>query len=103
MECFLNSYFYAMESNIEKNSDEVGSFLESTLKSGFSAIPFVGGLLNEVVFEYSGRIKQERLNRFVELLQEYFHEKRDLEINVEDLKTEDFHDFPIQYALAPFG
>lgn len=45
-----------MESNIEKNSDELDATFESIIKAGFSTIPFVGGVLNEVVFDYSGRI-----------------------------------------------
>jgi hypothetical protein len=62
----------------------------STAKSIFGAIPYGGTALNELFFEYSGRIKQKRLNRFVEILAENFTE--DSEINIENIKTEDFND-----------
>ncbi len=62
----------------------------STVKSLFGAVPFGGTALNELFFEYNGQIKQKRLNRFVEILAENFTE--DSEINIENIKTEDFND-----------
>ena len=62
----------------------------SIVRSAFSAVPFVGQLLNEIAFEFRGRIKQERLNKFTELLSEFFGSANDFEI--ENLKTEDFSD-----------
>lgn len=62
----------------------------SLARSIFSAVPFVGQLLNEVVFEYRGRIKQERLNSFTQLLSDYF--TNNLEIDLKNLETEDFSD-----------
>ena len=64
--------------------------LVSTAKSIFGAIPFGGTALNELFFEYNGQIKQKRLNQFVEILAENFTE--DSEINIENIKTEDFND-----------
>ena len=46
--------------------------------------------LNEFFFEYSSQIKQKRLNRFVEILEKYFIEGSD--INIENIKTENFND-----------
>jgi len=40
--------------------------LVSALKSGFSAVPFIGGALNEFLFEIRGRIAQQRLNNFTD-------------------------------------
>lgn len=59
-------------------------------KSVLGAIPYGGTAFNELIFEYSGTIKQKRLNRFVEILAENFTE--DSGINIENIKTEDFHD-----------
>ncbi len=64
--------------------------LESIIRSGFAAIPYVGQVLTEICFDYRGRIKQNRLNRFTELLFDYFLENPD--VDIEDIKTEDFSD-----------
>lgn len=64
--------------------------LISATKSAFSLIPFAGTALTELVFDYNGRIKQERLNRFVELLSEYFSHNHN--VKIENIKTEDFND-----------
>ena len=60
----------------------------SVLKSIFGVIPYGGNALDELFFEYNGRIKQNRLNRFVEILADNF--TKDTVINIENIKTEDF-------------
>ncbi|MCH4824562.1 hypothetical protein ML462_15420 [Gramella lutea] len=62
----------------------------STAKSIFGVIPFGGAALDELFFEYNGRIKQKRLNRFVEILADNFTAEKD--INIDNIKTEDFND-----------
>lgn len=62
----------------------------SSAKSIFGAIPFGGAALDELFFEYNGRIKQNRLNNFVQILADNFTE--DAEINLDNIKTEDFND-----------
>ncbi len=69
------------------NYKEIGI---SAIRSAFSAVPFAGQLLNEVAFEYRGRIKQNRLNKFTELLTDFFSQNQ--AIDLENLKTEDFSD-----------
>lgn len=64
--------------------------LNSTLKSAFGAIPFAGTALNELFFEYNSSLKQKRLNRFIEILSEYFFINQD--VKIENIKTEDFND-----------
>lgn len=64
--------------------------ITSTAKSIFGAIPFGGAALDELFFEYNGRLKQNRLNRFVKILAENFTEESD--INLDNIKTEDFND-----------
>ncbi|OOQ56655.1 hypothetical protein [Mucilaginibacter pedocola] len=68
-------------------SKEIGI---SVVKSLFSAVPWVGGLLNEGFFDYWGRVKQGRLNNFTQMLAEYFSENPD--IQPETIRTEDFCD-----------
>lgn len=69
------------------NKKEIGI---SLTKIAFSNIPYVGQLLSEVIFEYRGRIKQNRLNKFTELLSEYFANSS--EVNIEKIQSEDFSD-----------
>jgi hypothetical protein len=69
------------------NAKEVGV---STLKSLFGAVPYVGQVFNEVLFDYRSRVKQNRLNSFTELLSDFF--KADREIDLDALKSEDFLD-----------
>nr|WP_319570409.1 hypothetical protein [uncultured Draconibacterium sp.] len=64
--------------------------IQSITKSAFGIIPYAGTALNELVFDYNGRIKQKRLNRFIEILAEYFNENND--VNLDNIKTEDFND-----------
>ena len=59
-------------------------------KSILGIIPYGGTALNELIFEYSGTIKQNRLNRFVEILADNFTE--DSGINIDNIKSEDFYD-----------
>lgn len=62
----------------------------SVLKSIFGAIPYGGALLDELFFEYNGRLKQNRLNKFIEILAENFTENTEIDLN--NIKTEDFSD-----------
>jgi len=62
----------------------------SAVKSALSAIPYAGQVLNEILFDYRGRIKQERINSFALLLIEYFSSAT--EVKIESLKTEGFSD-----------
>jgi hypothetical protein len=62
----------------------------SALKAAFSNIPFVGGLLSELVFDLRSRIKQERINSFVEKLGDFLGNNPT--INYEALTSEDFSD-----------
>ena len=64
--------------------------LISSIKSIFGTIPVAGTALTEVFFEYSSSVKQKRLNKFVELLSDYFTKSSD--VSVKNIKTEDFSD-----------
>ena len=58
----------------------------------FSNIPFFGTILDEVLFEYRSRVKQERLNRFVEEFERYVSSMRSCEVDQKYLKSEEFGD-----------
>ncbi|NOJ73383.1 hypothetical protein [Paenibacillus alvei] len=63
-------------------------------KASFSALPTVGGLFNEVIFDIRGRIVQKRVNDFVESLLVCLN---DLGIVLEEsvIKSEEFNDIYI--------
>lgn len=58
----------------------------------FSNIPVVGGILDEVLFEHRNRVKQERLNRFVEEFKKYLRSMGSCDIDQKHLKSEEFGD-----------
>jgi hypothetical protein len=62
----------------------------SAAKALIGLVPFGGNAISEVLFEYRSRVKQNRLNRFTELLGESFEENADFDL--ESLKTEEFID-----------
>ena len=74
-----------MEDKLDKKEIAI-----SIVRSAFSAIPYAGQLFNEVFFEYRGRLKQERLNKFTELLSQYFSKNQNF--NIESFQSEDFSD-----------
>jgi hypothetical protein len=62
----------------------------SAIKSALSNVPLAGTLLAEALFDCRSRIKQERINGFIEKLAEFFSSNPD--VNYDRLKTEDFSD-----------
>ena len=57
-----------------------------------SSIPICGTILDEILFGYRSRVKQERLNRFVEELEKYFRLIHSGDIDREHLESEEFGD-----------
>lgn len=64
----------------------------SATKGAIGAIPFVGTALNEAIFESRGRIKQERVNKFIEMLQDFMRTVSEESINFQHLKSDEFSD-----------
>ncbi|RDY58381.1 hypothetical protein [Flagellimonas nanhaiensis] len=64
--------------------------LISVAKSSLGAIPYAGTALNEMFFDHRERVKQNRFNRFVEILGEGFTDGT--EFNLENVTSEDFGD-----------
>lgn len=64
----------------------------SGVKSIFGAVPFVGSALDEIVFDYWGRLKQNRLNRFTQEFSEYVKNMNLQNVDIEYIKSEQFID-----------
>lgn len=64
----------------------------SATKGAIGAIPFVGTALNEAIFESRGRIKQDRVNRFIHMLQEFMETVSEEDVDFEHLKSDEFSD-----------
>ncbi|MDK8643461.1 hypothetical protein [Niallia taxi] len=65
----------------------------SISKSVLGAIPYVGSLLSEIFFDYRGRLKQERINSFIEDVQQYLISQVDeQEIDMDHIRSEQFGD-----------
>ncbi|MXX37496.1 MAG: hypothetical protein F4Z85_05360 [Gemmatimonadetes bacterium] len=66
---------------------------EVVVRGLVGAIPYVGTLLNEAIFEGRARLKQERLEKFVEYLAENLQNLESDKINVAYIQSAEFADF----------
>jgi hypothetical protein len=64
----------------------------SVVKGLIGAVPYAGTALNEVLFESRGRIKQKRINTFIEHLSSYMSSFNEKDIDFEHIKSEEFGD-----------
>ncbi|GEM_PF-3155376 len=71
---------------INTTPEERKEIVRLTLWQMIENVPVLGSLLNNVFFEYRSNIKQARLNKFVEALEE---ELADMDINPTSLQTEE--------------
>ncbi|WP_213195262.1 hypothetical protein [Cloacibacterium caeni] len=62
------------------------------LKILIQSIPYLGTPLNEFLFEHRGRIKQERLNKFIQNLIDYFETASEFKIENNYITSEEFGD-----------
>ncbi|MDR6158869.1 hypothetical protein QF023_002385 [Chryseobacterium sp. SLBN-27] len=72
---------------------EIDKYSQVTgLKILIQSIPYIGTPLNEILFEHRGRIKQDRLNKFLQNLKDYFDSVREVSINESYINSEEFGD-----------
>lgn len=64
----------------------------STIKGLIGAVPAVGTFFNEIIFEARSRIKQDRINSFIEELAEYMDDVSESELDLASLDAGDFGD-----------
>jgi hypothetical protein len=64
----------------------------SIIKGVIGEIPYIGSVLNEVIYESRARIKQERINKFISLLHDYMCNVSIDSIDFEYVKSDDFSD-----------
>ncbi|MDO6803959.1 hypothetical protein Q4595_16025 [Wenyingzhuangia sp. 1_MG-2023] len=67
----------------------------SIIKSAVGEISLIGSALNEMI-DYRSKIKQKRLNKFIEILSEYFYKIPN--INIETIDSENFGDI-FEYTI----
>ncbi|MEQ1732630.1 MAG: hypothetical protein ABL940_03100, partial [Bacteroidia bacterium] len=67
-----------------------------TIKSTINLLPIVGSLINEVLFDFNGRIQQERINSFVKVLGVKFNELKQEKVNSNYLKSNEFFDLTLK-------
>ena len=65
------------------------------IKTALSVIPILGTALDELFFEVSGRIKNERLEKFVDALSKQILKLEEAKIDQRYLKSEDFYDISV--------
>jgi len=76
----------------EKNASLLKESGIGVMKSLITIIPFVGGLLNESLFEIRGRVKQNRINNFLQDLSDFMAGQENFVANTDRLKSEEFSD-----------
>lgn len=62
--------------------------MEAILRSGLGAVPWIGTALNEALFEHRSRVKQDRLNKLIELLFEYLSTQSEIDFKIDELDKE---------------
>ena len=72
------------------DENEVGV---SVIKSLLGNVPFVGTVLDEMLFEYRGRLKQKRIETFIENFAAAVGKLNKEEIDIDEIKSDDFSDF----------
>ena len=79
------------------NNKEIGI---SFLKSIFSLVPIAGQPLNEFFFEFRGRIKQERLNAFTQLMSNHVASRTELDFrNINEVEFSDLMEAVISRVI----
>tara|TARA_R110002072_G_scaffold7473_10_gene40187 strand:- start:2863 stop:3660 length:798 start_codon:yes stop_codon:yes gene_type:complete len=71
------------------NKEEISKTATKVL---FGIIPYIGDALDEVVFEHRSRIKQNRINQFVESFKEFYKSLNIKQVKIDDIKSEEFGD-----------
>ena len=71
--------------------DKNKEIITSIVKASISTFPYIGGALNEVLFDYRSRIEQKRINNFVEQFLNYLS-TLEIEIDENIINSEEFND-----------
>jgi hypothetical protein len=85
-----------LPSEILESRPEIKETQIGILKGVFGAVPFVGTMINEILFDIPGRIYQSRINEMVEILKQKVSELDSKSIKQEYLESEDFFDYTRQ-------
>lgn len=76
--------------------NKLNEILTSIAKASISTVPYIGGALNEVLFDYRSRIAQKRINNFVESFLIHLSTSG-FEFHENIINTEEFND--IYFAI----
>jgi hypothetical protein len=82
------------------NSKVISEGRLSVLKGLIGAIPYAGTAINEVLFEARGRLKQERVNSFIEEFSAYLNKFKEDDLNIDQIKSEEFGDLFEELLVA---
>lgn len=82
----------ALESGASGNGPHFREYGLAVLKGAIGAIPFAGGLLNEVIFEARSRLKQDRIQMFIAELAEVVGKLGEDKVDKIFLMSEEFSD-----------
>ena len=77
---------------MKKNEELLKETGTSVLKSAIGAVPYVGTVLNEIIFETRNRLKQNRINSFIENFSKYLSEFNEMDVDIAQVKGDEFSD-----------
>lgn len=73
------------------HKEEVKQSALTTLKALVEAIPVIGGSIN-VFLDHRSKIRQERINKFINILSDYFEKESSISIDHNYITTDEFGD-----------
>ncbi len=77
----------------EETKEVTSEYAFGALRGLIGAIPYAGTAINEMLFDARSRLKQNRINNFIEQLGAYIQNFSESEIDIEHIKSEEFGDF----------
>jgi hypothetical protein len=77
---------------IKKNEELLKETGTSALKGAIGAVPFVGTALNEMIFETRNRLKQNRINHFIENFSNYLSDFSETDVDFKQVQSDEFGD-----------
>ncbi len=75
------------------DKEEQKQFAVGITKAAIGAIPVAGGLLNQLVFDIRGKVKQARYNSFTAELADYINSHYDVQLDIAQIEQEQIGDF----------
>ena len=92
--------FRYSSSKLNMKPAERKEYLISTFKGLVGVIPFAGTFINEVAFEARSRVKQNRVNNFIQEFSEFMDKETEDSVKLDSVNREEFGDIFEELILS---